>query len=73
MARIQAMGTVDPLAWWGNSLIRAAGLCVLLTLLLGAVTWLVPARQDAVSLPDAVQSALLATVDNGLDQFESTP
>ena len=73
MARIRAFGTVDPLAWWGNSLIRAAGLCVLVALLLGAVTWLIPARQNTVSLPDAVGNVLLATLDNGSDQFESTP
>ena len=73
MARIRALGAIDPLAWWGRSLSRAAALCVVVMLLLAASTWLFPVKPAVVSLPQAVENALLAAVDNGSDQVESTP
>jgi len=73
MARIHALRAIDPLAWWGQSLSRAAALCVLVMILLTAAAFLFPAKPRTVSLPEAVQSALLATVDSGLDQIETTP
>ena len=74
MARLAELSVLaDPWAFWERGLVRAAGLCVLVTLLFAGVTFFVPARTAQVPLPQAVEQALLAGVDTSGDQVGDTP
>lgn len=63
----------DPWAFWERGLVRAAGLCVVVTLLFAGVSFFVPARTAQLTLPQAVAQTLLAGVDTSLDQIGDTP
>ena len=72
MARLAGMTVPDPLAAWGQALMRAAVCCFALTVLVAVGSVLLPARNPE-TLPQAVQRALLAGVDTGIDQIGDTP
>lgn len=74
MARLAGGFILDPWTLWGQGLARAAVLCVAVTLLLAASSFLLPSRKtQATTLPEAVGQALLAGLDTSSEQVEDTP
>ncbi len=73
MARLSGQSILDPWALWGQGLARAAVLCVCLTVMVAASSYLLPSHQKQVTLPQAVEQALLAGLDTSFDQIGDTP
>jgi hypothetical protein len=73
MACLKGLSPVDPWALWSQALGRSAVYCAVIAGLLGASSFLVPARSAAVPLPQEVAQALLAGVDSSFDQIGDTP
>ena len=74
MARVAGLSVpADPWTFWNAAWSGPLGLCVVVTLLLAGVSYSAPARPAQVSLPQAVEQALLAGVDTSSDQVGDTP
>lgn len=72
MARLEGLKPLDEWALWGAALWRGAVFCLTLAVLLVVGSRFVPAR-SADTLPQAVESAMFAAVDNNNDQIGDTP
>lgn len=72
MARLEGRKPEDAWALWGAALWRGAVFCLTLAVLLVVGSMFLPAR-NADTLPQAVENAMFAAVDNNNDQIGDTP
>lgn len=72
MAQLAGRRAVDPMALWGHALWRGAVFCVALVAVLFVGSLFMPSP-NTETLPQAVESALLAAMDNNLTQIGDTP
>jgi hypothetical protein len=72
MARLAGVKAEDPWALWGHALWRGAVFCLTLAVVLAVGSMFLPAANPD-TLPQAVERAVFAAVDNNPDQIADTP
>lgn len=72
MARLEGLKPQDSWALWGQALWRGAVFCLTLAVVLAVGSMFLPAANPD-TLPQAVERAVFAAVDNNPDQIADTP